>query len=173
MIAVRSKIAMILTFLLTLMTVSGQRLLLLEVKNEIKSVRFAEGSQITYETADERGQWKTGVIERIVPDQNMLVTEHGIVYITDITRFRTDNNTARAIGYLFQGFGTGWLVFGGLALITGQDSVKPGHLIIGVIAMGIGWLFKKVASKRTYTIGKNANLRIIDINFTPLDKGIP
>lgn len=168
----RSYMIMVMLWL-TCLACQGQRMLLLEIRNEVKAVKFGEGSKITFTTKTEPGEWKTEVIERIIPEQNMLITENGMVELPEIVKFRTVNKTARAFGQLFQGFGTGWLVFGGLALITGQNSVKPGHLVIGLVAYGVGWLFKKIASNRTYDIGKNANLRIIDINFTPSGEKIP
>jgi high-affinity Fe2+/Pb2+ permease len=98
--------------------------------------------------------------------EDILVFDDGMVSIKDITQLRLSNGTAKAFGRLFSGFGAGWLLFGGVAQIAGDYEFTWGTFAIGAVAVGLGWILNKFVSKKTYKMGKNANLRIIDISFS-------
>ena len=163
------KLRLLLWVVFWLLSLQGntQRMLLLEIRNEVKSIKFGEGSEITFKTKDNPDEWQTRVIKNIDADQGIIVFEDGMVYVSEISRFRTINRTAWAASRMFSVFGGVWLLYGTVAIAAGQDSVKPGHLIIGGVALGIGWLFNKFAVKRTYRIGENAHLRLLNIDFSP------
>lgn len=161
------------TFILSL-NLDSQKLLQLEIYRQVEAVKFGEGSTIVFKTKDRPGEWQTKKIETVITGEDILIFEDGMVNVSDITHFRLQNQTAAAVGKLFTGFGTGWLVFGGIAQLAGRYKFTWSTFAIGVVAVGIGWLFNKIVSKRTFRIGKNANLRIIDISFpnvAPLKKG--
>jgi len=158
----------------------AQKLLQLEVFREVEAVKFGEGSLITFKTKDFPKEWQTKRIETIITGDDILVFDDGMVVLKDITQLKLQNNTAKAFGKLFTGFGAGWLLFGGVAQVADDFKFTWGTFAIGAVAVGLGWILNKFISKRIYKMGKNANLRIIDISFpmapvgkVPLNGGLP
>ena len=143
----------------------AQILLQLEVPHQVEAIKFAPGDEITFKSSDRPNEWQKRTIDYIIHGDDLLVFEDGMVPLKDITHFRIYNRTAKAFGHLFLGFGSGWFVFGSIASLAGKYSFTTGTFAIGAVALGIGWLMQKVISKRTFKIGKNGNLRIIDITF--------
>ncbi|MFZ1524866.1 MAG: hypothetical protein WAT22_08630 [Saprospiraceae bacterium] len=143
----------------------AQILLQLEVPHQIEAIKFAPGDEITFKSSDRPNEWQKRTIDYIIHGEDLLVFEDGMVPLKDITHFRIYNRTAKAFGHLFLGFGSGWFVFGGIASLAGKYSFTTGTFAIGAVALGIGWLMHKIISKRTFKIGKNGILRIIDISF--------
>jgi len=163
------KIVMLIFSLMFLVLFSNksycQVLLQLEINREVEAIKFAPGQSITFKTKSLEGDWQVRKIEKLLIEENIILFEDGMVELTDITHLRLINGTAAAVGKLFQGFGAGWIVFGGLAHIATDYTFTWGTFAIGAVATGLGWLFNKVVAKKTYRMGKNANLRIIDISF--------
>ncbi|MBP6566020.1 MAG: hypothetical protein KA270_02570 [Saprospiraceae bacterium] len=147
-------------------SLGAQKLLQLEILREVEAIKFGEGSTITFKTKEYPKEWQTKKIETIIPVEDILVFDDGMVSIKDITQLRLSNGTAKAFGQLFSGFGAGWLLFGGVAQIAGDYEFTWGTFAIGAVAVGLGWILNKFVSKKTYKMGKNANLRIIDISFS-------
>lgn len=143
----------------------AQKLLQLEILREVEAIKFGEGSTITFKTKEYPKEWQTKKIETIIPVDDILIFEDGMLPLKDITHLRLNNSTAKAFSRLFSGFGAGWLLFGGVAQIAGDYKFTWGTFAIGAVAVGLGWILNKFISKRTYKMGKNANLRIIDISF--------
>ena len=143
----------------------AQVLLQLEIFKEIDAVKFGPGDQITYKTKAFPKDWQTKKLKRIITGDDILVFEDGMVNLSEITQFRLRNGTAAGMGKLFTGFGAGWFLFGGIAHFASDYKFTWGSFAIGAVATGVGWLLNKVVSKRTFKIGKTANLRIIDISF--------
>ena len=143
----------------------AQVLLQLEVPHQIEAIKVAPGDEITFKSSDRPNEWQKRTIDYIIHGEDLLVFEDGMVPLKDITHFRIYNRTAKAFGHLFLGFGSGWFVFGGIASLAGKYSFTTGTFAIGAVALGIGWLMHKIISKRTFKIGKNGILRIIDISF--------
>ena len=155
----------IMTLSIAFNELNAQVLLQLEINKEVEAVKFGIGDIILIKTKTSDGDWQKRKLERLIVEQNIIVFEDGMVALDDITHLRLTNNAADAAGKLFLGFGAGWLVFGGLAHVATDYKFTWGTFAVGAVAMGVGWLFNKVAAKKTYRMGKNANLRIIDISF--------
>jgi hypothetical protein len=153
------------------MSVSGQILLQLEIPHQVNAIKFSSGDEITFKSSDKPGEWQKRRIDYIIHGDNIIVFEDGMISLKDITHFRIYNNTAKAFGHVFLGFGSGWFVFGGIASLAGKYSFTTGTFAIGAVALGIGWLMNKIISRRTFKIGKSGNLRIIDISF-PTGAGV-
>jgi len=145
--------------------VNAQKLLQLEIYRQVEAVKFFEGSTITFKTKTYPKEWKTKKIERIITDGDLLIFEDGMLSLNEIIQFRLNNATASAFGKMFTGFGAGWFLFGGIAQLAGDYKFSWGTFAIGAVSLGVGWLLNKVVSKKTYKMGKNANLRILDISF--------
>jgi hypothetical protein len=141
-----------------------QVLLQLEVKNEVEAIKFSPGQVLTIKTKD-IPEWEKRTIARLIPETNLIVFEDGVVSLDAITHMKLPNQVANIAGKAFTTFGSGWLLFGGIAHVARGDEFTWSTFAIGAVAVGIGVLFSRIASKRKYTIGKNANLRIIDISF--------
>lgn len=152
--------------------VACQVLLQLEIPHQVEALKFFNGDEITFKTTDIPDEWQKRTIEYIIHGDNVLVFEDGMVALKDITHFRIYNNTAKAVGHVFTGFGSGWLLFGSIASLAGKYTFTTGTFAIGAVGIVVGWLLKKIVSKRTFKIGKNGNLRIIDISFPSASVGI-
>lgn len=149
----------------------AQKLLQLEIPHQVEAVKFREGDKITFKSKDRPGEWQIRVIETIITGDNLLVFEDGMVPLKDITHFRIYNNTAKAFGQVLTGFGAAWFLFGGVAQLAGKYEFSWGTFAIGAVAAGVGWILNKFVSRRTFRIGKNGNLRIIDISFQGMTGG--
>lgn len=143
---------------------NSQVLLQLEIKNEVDAIKFAPGQELALKTKD-IPEWEKRTIMRFIPETNLIVFEDGVVALNEITHVKLPNQVANMAGKAFTTFGSGWLLFGGIANLARGDEFTWSTFAIGAVAVGIGVLFSRIASKRKYTIGKNANLRIIDISF--------
>ncbi|MBP9055112.1 MAG: hypothetical protein KBF69_01935, partial [Saprospiraceae bacterium] len=75
------------------------------------------------------------------------------------------NGRAGGVGKLLSVFGGGWLLYGGLASLFSDYKFTWGTAAIGLVSGGVGLFFDKVVSRKKYTIGKNAHLRILDLSY--------
>ncbi|MGB4959706.1 MAG: hypothetical protein WBO36_09530 [Saprospiraceae bacterium] len=140
-------------------------LLQLEIFKEVKAIKFGPGDRVIFKTSQYPKEWQTRKLERIVLDQHLLIMEDGLVPLKDITHFRVINGSAGAAGKLFTGFAAGWFLFGGIAHVATEFNFSWNDFVIGAVAGTVGWILTKFISKRSFKIGKSANLRIIDIRF--------
>lgn len=146
-------------------SLNGQILMQLEIPHEVNAIKFYEGSVLKFKSRQFPEEWQVKTIDRILFDEKILLFSDGMLEMSEITHVQMVNGTAKGIGKLFTGFGGGWLLFGGIAAITKKNKFDFQTAAIGVLSGGIGLLISNVFSKKTYTIGKNGNLRIIDISF--------
>ena len=146
--------------------ICAQKLLQLEIPRQIEAIKFREGDKITFKSKDQPDEWQIKIIETIITGDDILVFEDGMLPLKDITHFRIYNNTAKALGQVLTGFGGAWFLFGGVAQLAGKYEFSWGTFAIGAVSVGVGWILNKFVSRRTFRIGKNGNLRIIDISFT-------
>lgn len=149
----------------------SQVLLQLEIKNEVEAIKFYPGQELAIKTK-EIPEWQKRAIVRFIPETNLIIFDDGVVALGDITHVKLPNQVANMAGKAFTTFGSGWLLFGGIANLARGDEFTWSTFAIGAVAVGIGILFSRIASKRKYTIGKNANLRIIDISFPSPDEAL-
>jgi hypothetical protein len=143
----------------------AQVLLQLEIPHQVEAIKYGENDRITFKSTDMPNEWQTRKIERIIAGDNIIIFTDGIMPLSDITHFRIYKGSAKAAGQLFSGFGLGYFLFGGIADLTGDYKFTWTNFAIGSVSVGLGWLLNKIVSKRTFTIGKNGVLRIIDISF--------
>jgi hypothetical protein len=149
----------------------AQKFMQIEVDNEVNALKFYEGAKLTFKTKDYPDDWQTNVIEKILVEDNVILLKDQMINIKDVTEIKLINGTTKAFGALFKTFGAGWFLFGGIAHFTSEtNKFTWGQFGIGATAIGIGYLFDKVASKRIYKMGKNANLRLLDISFPASSK---
>lgn len=145
--------------------VRTQVLLQLEITKEVQAVKFGVGQKVTFKSQEFPNVWQQKKIERILLEENVLVFEDGMININDITHFQLRNNAASNAGKMLMAFSAGWFLFGGVAVLANNIKFNWGTFAIGAVAGGLGWFMDKVISRKNYKIGKNAQLRIIDISF--------
>lgn len=143
---------------------SAQIFLQLELPHEVEAIKYSEGSYIEFKTTEIKG-WQTDRIVSIIPDGNSVLFENNLLSVKEITHVRLRKPVASGVGKLFIGFGTGWFLFGTLGYIFDGYRINTGDIIIGSVALGIGWVVHKVFSKRKIKLGTKYRLRIIDTRF--------
>ena len=109
--------------------------------------------------------WQKKVIEKILVEDNVILFDDRMVAISDITHFRMYNGSAKGVGSVLSGFGAGWLLFGGIAHFASDNTFTWSTFAIGTTASVLGWILRKFISKKTYKMGKSANLRALDVSF--------
>jgi hypothetical protein len=157
-------VILMLCYIMIIDKVSSQVILQLEIKNEVEAIKFLPGQDLVIKTKD-IPEWEKRSIVRFIPETNLVVFDDGVVTLNEITHVKLPNQVASMAGKAFTTFGSGWLLFGSIAHLARGDEFTWSTFAIGAVAVGIGILFSRIASKRKFTIGKNANLRIIDISF--------
>jgi hypothetical protein len=148
----------------------SQRILSIEIKHEVKTIKVYEGETINYQLKGDN-EWYIDEVKSIhVNDSFLLFKNTGIVSLRDLESIRVDQRFANGIGKMLISFGSVWLVYGTVAHFTSErNKWTIGTASIGFVALGVGYLTRKVAGKKIYTTNKNANFRLLDIGFTETD----
>lgn len=149
----------------TIISANAQRILQLEISKEVSAKKFYEGDEIVFKTSDYPKDWQKKVIEKILVEDNVILFDDRMVAISDITHFRMYNGSAKGVGSVLSGFGAGWLLFGGIAHFASDNTFTWSTFAIGTTASVLGWILRKFISKKTYKMGKSANLRALDVSF--------
>ena len=145
-------------------TLSAQKFLQIEIPNQVETIRYKEGDRIKYKTAEYGKEWQTGKIKSILVDENVIVFEKDFVHIGQFTHIKERLPLRYIAGSVLFTFGAAWLLYGGVALLFSLPNVMPKDLIVGVVALTAGYVFR-IFSNKTYTMGHNARIRLIDITF--------
>jgi hypothetical protein len=143
----------------------GQIFLQLEVDREVIPIRFAPGDLLTFKSIEGGDEWQTRRIERLIPDDQIVVFSDSWLELKDITRIKVRNQPGWIVGKILTTFGSAWFVFGGIAHLATDYTFTWRDFTIGAVGVGLGWLITKFASSRTYKVGKKHRLRIVDISF--------
>lgn len=142
----------------------GQRYLQIEELNKVETIRFREGDKIQFRTKEFPKDWQKGKIEKIIVEDNLILLQNSMLNLEDITKVRVYKSAPDVAGKVLMVFGGVWLTYGVVALVFGLPNVVASDLIIGGVAVIVGWVTTQF-SRQTFTIGKKAQLRIIDITF--------
>jgi len=168
------KIFGMLIFLIGSLGVNAQRILQLEILREVEAVKFYEGESIVFKSSEFPKEWQKRTIERIIVEDDIIIFADGMVMLKDITQLRLDNNAAKIGGKVLMGFGAGWFLFGTIANFATENKLRWTDVAIGATALTIGWILSRFISKKTYKMGKNGNLRLLDVSFpTPEEVLMP
>lgn len=150
--------------LLTSLDSKAQKFLQIEIPNQVETVRYKVGDKLKYRTQGSGKEWQSGRIKSILVDENVIIFENEFVHLDQISHIKERIQSRYIAGGILGAFGAGWLLYGGIALLFKLPNVMAKDLIVGVVALAAGWVFQKFSTK-TYSIGKNARLRLIDITF--------
>jgi hypothetical protein len=143
----------------------SQRILRIDVDNEIKSLKIFEGDEIVFRTKIDK-DWVEGRIEKIMVAEETILLENGMININEISEIRLTNHVANAVSKTLMTFGAAWWLYGGIGHLTSKTNkfdIKT--LSIGGTALGVGYLTKKIAGYKIYKNGKNATMKLLDISF--------
>lgn len=162
------RIIWIYCFLLMSFTGNAQKILLLEVKNQVEAIRYLPGDVLIYKAFNSK-DWQERRIERFILESNIILFEDDMISIDEISKVRVNNQVARAVGKLMTGFGMSWLIYSGVLIAAGRESFSWTNLAIGGVSIGLGQVFTKIAGRRNYSLGKYTRLRLVDISF-PMPK---
>ncbi len=153
--------------------VQAQRFLQIELFNNPQTIKFYPNDKICIKTLESEDEWLVYEIEDVIPDENIIVYPQGYLPLDQITHIRVYKDIAKAVSIGLSQFGFVWLGFGGLAHAFSDFEFGWDTLAIGLVAIVTGWILKKFAAKKDYTIGKKARLRILDIRFPTPDELSP
>jgi hypothetical protein len=149
--------------------VVSQVYLTIEQPSEVKSIKIAEGESLNFQTYEEK-EWITKKIERILPQDSVIIFEDRMIYLRDIKSIRFKNLAVVAISRSLYTFGTAWITYGVIAQATGRYKLNPLDYAIVGIAIAGGFVADKLGKYRYYRQGKYVRYRLIDINFTDPQK---
>lgn len=153
----------------------SQIFLQLEEAKEVKAHKYVPGDVIIIKTTEFPKIWQKHKIERLLVEEETLITSEGLISLDEITHVKLFNPTLSLVGRGFLTFGTGWFLFGGLgSLYEMQLIMTGGQIALGGAAVVVGYFFWKYASQRTVKIGTQNRLRILDISFpAPVTSELP
>ena len=143
----------------------SQILLQLEKYKVDKPQKFYIGQEITFKMRDYPDEWRKEKIERLLYDEQLIVTDMGLVPLGDISHFRTYNMKVYYAAAAMQSFAAVYMVYGGIAMLATDFRFTGVQLILGGGAYVGGWLLKKLFYKNTYALGDKHRLRILDISW--------
>ncbi|MCB9310695.1 MAG: hypothetical protein H6567_11610 [Lewinellaceae bacterium] len=145
--------------------IHGQTTLNLEIKYEVKPIKFYSGDKLTFKSKDFPDSWQTHKIDKFLLDDGVILFDDTMYQIEDITAVKVHQKTSSVIGHLLKGFAAGWVLFGTLgSLATGKKFLKE-DIYIGAAAGVLGFLFGNVFSHKVYNIGSNHHLRLVDVSI--------
>ena len=143
----------------------AQILLQLERYKVDKPQKFYIGQEITFKMRDYPDEWRKEKIERLLYEEQLIVTDMGLVPLADVSHFRTYNKKVYYAAAAMQSFAAVYLVYGGIAMLATDFRFTGVQLIMGGGAYIGGWLLKKLFYKNTYSLGDKHRLRILDITW--------
>lgn len=142
----------------------SQKYLQIEIPNQVETIRYKEGDRIKYRIAEYGEEWQSGKIKSILVDENVIVFDNEFVHVGQFTHIKERLPIRYIAGSVLFTFGAAWLLYGGVALVLSLPGVVPKDLIVGAVALTAGYIFR-IFSNKTYTMGHNARIRLIDITF--------
>jgi hypothetical protein len=159
----------LLTFLLAFCKTNvlhSQVFLQLEESKEVKAHKYFPGDVIMIKTTEFPKIWQRHRLERLLVEEETLITSEGLITLEEITHVKLFNPTLSIVGKGFMTFGSGWFLFGGLGSLYEMRLIMTGSQIaLGGAAMVVGYIFWKYASQRTVKLGTQNRLRLLDISF--------
>ena len=144
---------------------AAQRFLQMERSGTYKVKRYYAGESVTFRIAGDR-TWYTEDIVEILVEESLIVFTNRAIRIEDISHLRRFNmrRWSKPIGRQLYNFGLGWLVFslGGTLLGT---PLTMAVVWIPLTAGATGFLIQKIFRHRTFKMGNNRRLRVMDLSF--------
>jgi len=149
-------------------TTQAQIYLQLEEKNNPEVIRKMHIDQtLIFKLKAYPESWRTQRIFDILPKENVIVFDENLFKPDDISMLQFKRPWAKSIGNKMVQFGVAWYAYGGLASLgISQYRMSRREAIIGASIAGVGLLLKPLFYKKNIRLGKNFNLRIVDLRFS-------
>ena len=158
------KVLLFLGFFFTIGFVNGQKYLQIEMINDPVTIKIQEGEIITYKL-NHSDEWITSRINRFLIEEKAIVMDDGYARLEDISYIMRYRPAANYIGKGLMTFGTGWLLYGGIAAIGADFDFGGDTLLIGGGSFFFGWLIRKLFYKKPLHIGHRYRLRLLDLSL--------
>ncbi len=149
----------------------GQVFLQLERANVLRVKKFAPGDEIHFMSNRFPGSWQKGVMLEILPEDEAIVFEDRITYLSDITHFKYYRVWPHAIGTNLMRFGVAWFVFAGIieggrtsGVLDTQYKFGTDTVIIGASALLTGFLTRKLWAVSTKKMNERHNTHYNESN---------
>lgn len=143
----------------------AQIVLQLEKFNQVKTYKYLEGSTILIKQKDYPDVWTSKTISEILVNQNIIVFDDLIVPLDDIIAVQHRRPIIAGLSKKLYQFGITWFAFAGIIHITDRFDIGRDTFLVGGGAFALGYSLKAIFYKRTFTIGKNSRLRVLDLNM--------
>jgi hypothetical protein len=145
-------------------SVSAQKMLLIERANRAKTVRLYAGDFLEYRVRGAEDYWYAHRIDDLLPQTNTLLLDNFPVKVDSIAQIRVyKKSVVRFIGATLLTFGASLALATTFAAIYRDEHTAYATLYAtSAGSFGLGWL---LSGKRTLQLGKHHRLRIIEIRF--------
>jgi len=144
----------------------SQLFLQIEEKNNPKTKKIPIGSTLNFKLKAYPDTWRTQKIFDLLPEENTIVFDENFFKPSEISNLRFYRNWTKGFGYKLMQASAAWYVYGGIATLAVDNyTMSKRDVVIGGVAATTGFLLKTLFYKRNMRIGKNFNLRIVDLNF--------
>ncbi len=141
----------------------GQKMLILERANRVKTTKYYIGETLTFRLKGDEDYWYKRQITDIMTDQKSLMLDNYVVKLEDIDKLRIPKpSIVRYLGGTVFSFGASLVFASTVAAIYGSDE-RYGLLYGGAVtSMGLGYF---MGSRKKIKIGKKFRLRATEIRF--------
>jgi|GEM_PF-2773031 len=164
----------ILVLLIIATPLTGQRILQIEKKNSLKTVKFQTTDHIQVRLKDGK-RWVKGVIYDFNEEGQFIELENQIILLKDIDYIRMGYKAkgkalARQVATnSITGFGLSWGVFSLIdAAVSDERSFDERDAIITGGSIALGYLVTKLFSSRKYKIGDKWKFRMLNLDVIPV-----
>lgn len=150
-----------------LASLQAQKYLQIERVGSFKVKRYQQGEELTFRITDD-DYWYTEEIVDIMIPENMVLFTNRVISVEDITHIRSFKRRkwSKPMGQQLYNFGIGWIVFSlGDALFG--NPLRRAIIEVPLVAGVTGFLIQKLFRHRTFRMGKNRRLRVLDLTFSP------
>jgi hypothetical protein len=154
----------ILYFLIAKATFS-QKILQLEMINHVESIKYYEGSKITFRVIGS-DNWLERTIENIMIPEQTIIFNEGMYHINQIQAIRTKRWGVFALGAGLSSFGTAWTGLAILDELRKNDQSNIKDYVIGLTSILSGYTLNKLFfNKNNDTSSNRYRLRLLDLSM--------
>lgn len=144
---------------------NAQIVLQLERFNHVKTQKFVPGFDLIIKQKDFPDVWSRKTIEDILVTENTIVFNDLIVPLDHIIGVRHERGTVKAISRKLYQFGFTWLAYAGVLQLLDRYDIGRDTFVVAGSSFALGYGLKALFFRKTFTIGKNSRLRILDLNM--------
>jgi len=176
------RILVVLVLFVAAIPLSGQRILQIEKRNSVKTVKFTTTDHIQVRLKDGK-RWVKGVIYDFNEEGNFIELEDQIIFLKDIDYIRMGYKAKgkalaqQVASNAITGFGLSWGFFSLIdAVVSDERSFDERDAIITGGSIALGYLVTKLFSSRKYKIGDKWKFRMLNLDVIPVleaDRAVP